>query len=706
MRRSRSGSRRINSSPSSTRNNSSSSNNSSSNNNNNSSSCRLEHCSSNQSSRSNIRFACGENGDNDNGNGEDPVGAAPSEHNRSFGFSSGIGSQRSRISLRRNRIYQFDDISSLYFDEYGYDRKLKKEELEDDDDSVSEFFKAPSKEELSSELFRLVEPNTSVSDALKCLGKLRMWGMIADTDPTTTKYLVEFQAVPTLLYFVRGVIEKRRSLKLAYFEQLQARQGQHIHKNSSNNNNAYSIEGDNSNNNNNNNNTGNNNEIGNHHKEFVDATNNNELCLHQAMQVIHHYTCFSEAGSHTTKKKSLKSLVLKKAVLAQLVEIDGVDLLVGLLEEQLLDLVGRKDSLTAATAIDQYGHSVSKSIWLVLMNVGACDHAIQLIKNKRGHRNHSKARRLLSGIVIGLNHRFRVSGSKDPGRGPIMPEGALNTSSYSGTDRDEHSPCDADDSGDYSASSWMEDLFVTLCRLVASKEAEDVEEYHGGKENHYSTRQQQPLLRRNEHDEIRTMVIDLCVVKKCLQALIDEPNTVLGQDPFVTTLAMSFFYACVRFAHSRYKIIKEEDHRKKQRQLQDSVKTRSNKIASIQSQRRASEKMVSTSLDFDRLVEFILRSVKSFPSHHLIQGTGCLLLESIANFHNSQSWWDQQSSASSIANHCCGAPLHPGKRFCSEKGILSDPIGVGLESFLHKNPGVVSYVSDIVEPCRWYCPNA
>jgi hypothetical protein len=168
---------------------------------------KIDQC-SNRSSRSVLRFMC--NG----GNGAGAVAGAASESeykqhiNIHDGWSSSFGSL-SRSCRGNNKIYQFDDISSLHYDEYGYDTSKQNKHNkndDDDDDSISEFFKVPTKQELSDELFTLVEPNTSTSDALKCLCKLRMWGLVADTDPTTTKYLVEFQAVPTLLYFVRGVI--------------------------------------------------------------------------------------------------------------------------------------------------------------------------------------------------------------------------------------------------------------------------------------------------------------------------------------------------------------------------------------------------------------------------------------------------------------------------------------------------------------------
>jgi hypothetical protein len=134
------------------------------------------------------------------------------------------------------------------------------------------------------------------------------------------------------------------------------------------------------------------------------------------MQVIHHYTCFGDGGMITNKKKAFKSLVLKKAILAQLVEIDGIDLLVGVLEEQLqladnnnddnddnddvndndndddseysigdkeMAKAKNKNKKSLAAIGGQYAHVVSKSIWSVLMNVGACEHAVKLLKQTK-----------------------------------------------------------------------------------------------------------------------------------------------------------------------------------------------------------------------------------------------------------------------------------------------------------------------------------
>ncbi len=582
-----------------------------------------------------------------------------SERNRS-GFSSGLSSdfssglERSK-NEEANKLYQFDDISSLHFDEYGYDKKSKEDasdgdsiteeendDDDDDDDSISEFFKAPTKQELSAELFQLVEAGTSSSDALTILGNLRKWGIVADTDPTTMTHLVEFQAVPTLLYFVRSAISKRRALKQEFVENIKASKNRH---NNNSNSNEKSIE------------------FRQHRESYLKASNINELGLQQAMQVIHHYTCFSDSESDN-KKKSLKSLVLKKAILAQLVEIDGIDLLVNILEEQLIDLTKRK-AASAASSNEQYAQAISKSIWLVLMNVGACDHAIQLLKEHRGQiqLTDSKAKRLVSGIVMGLNYRFHVSKSQDQALLHIMPQWALSSGLDCYNQAQDLLECELKNNNSAS-SSWMEDLFVALCRLVGSKDAEDLEP---SKATHAT-------IQPNEHDEIRTMLIDQFVVKKCLQALMDEPNTVLGQDPFVTTLAMSFFYACLRFSEYRYKILKQQDKLRRQK-LQCH---RGAKAFNLQE----TEAMLAVSLHYERLAQFTMQSIQSFPSHHLIQGTGCLLLEAIPRY--------EPGFSATIASDCIVAA-----RYCTGE---SDPYDSGLTSSLM----ATTCGTEIAEPCKWY----
>ena len=517
-----------------------------------------------------------------------------------------------------NRIYDFDDISSLHCDEYGYDRRPKDEDSSDgestteDDESVEGFFQAPTKEELSNELFRLVDAGTKPSDALNSLQKLRQWGIVADNDPTTMKYLVEFQALPTLFYFVRASLDKRRSLKKKLVEKLYTLQG-----------NSNKERGT---------------EFRKHQQAYVKASTDNERGLQAAMQVIRHYTCFSNTTTTTTttkskskrdkkndKKKSLKSLVLKKAILAQLVDIDGVDMLVNLLEEQLQDLMGPKNESTNnahSPAFAEYGHSICRSIWLILMNVGACDHAIQLLKDTPSsrhndpHHHYSKARRLVKGISMGLDHRFKVASNVDRIILHIMPQWALSSGidCYNrNMDLLEPYRSKRNHKKKSSSSSWMEDLFLALCRLVASKDTEHLDRPHDSSQH----------LKSNQHDEARTLVIDLCLVSKCLKALLDEPNTVVGQDPFITTLALTFFYVCLRFGTQRYKLLQRLQHRK-ETQIH-SHRGEANQSTSPQS----AQVLLEQSLDYERLVEFTLISVRSFPSHQLIQGTSHLLLEAV-----------------------------------------------------------------------------
>mgnify|MGYP003335262520 CR=1 FL=1 len=97
--------------------------------------------------------------------------------NRSVRFSAAMnhsdyGDGSSAAALYKENISSCnDDVSSLHFDEYGYDISNERAIGDGDDDSdiVSEFFKAPTRRELSAELFKLVEPNGSVFDSLQSL---------------------------------------------------------------------------------------------------------------------------------------------------------------------------------------------------------------------------------------------------------------------------------------------------------------------------------------------------------------------------------------------------------------------------------------------------------------------------------------------------------------------------------------------------------
>ena len=663
----------------------------------------LNNSSSQPLSPSNLRLICDGHGDVE----DDPNSSYEHNRRKNDSFRSGISSVFSSLgrSCRSNKFYLFDDVSSLYFDEYGYDTKPKRERnLNRSDDSISEFFRAPTKQELSRELVRLIESKTTSPEALECLGKLKMWGTVADSDPSTTKHLVEFQAVPSLLYFVRDVVEQKRSLKTAHVRRLRDARDQ-------NRENGTQFRRD--------------------QQAFVDASNNYDLSLHQALQVIHHFTCLGDGESATTnnKKKMLKSLVLKKAILAQLVEMGGVDLLFNLLEEHLEhdddDATGvndlRHERLTRmATKVDHYRHSVLSSIWLVLMTVGACEHAIQLLKqptnDEKSPSGHSRARTLVLGIVVGLDHRLRVAESKDPSMRPIMPERSLSSviNDTDGCGNNNNADiCHEGNRNHSSSSSWMEDLFVTLCRLVGSMYTDGIElaaetekenrrPGHGGRP---------PNLHPHEHDEMRIMVIELCVVKKCLKLLIDEPNTVLAQNPIVTTLAMSFFYACIQFAEHRYKNLKESEHRRKHRRHSNSNSNNNNKKSnnrddSLVLARRSTEKLVLLSLDYRRLVEFTFRSVQSFPSHGLIQATGNLILESIPQSYK-VPWLCRprfRATSSSVVpnNVCCGPPIHRG----SKKGTTysKNHRCLDLHGADRRLAMTASFVHDIVEPMNVFCP--
>ena len=641
-----------------------------------------------------------------------------------------------------------DDVSSLHFDEYGYDARSTTSSRyddddddddndEDDDDSVSQFFMAPSKRELSTELFKLMEPNASTSDSLNSLSKLRMWGLVADTDQITIKYLLEYQAVPTLLYFVRDVIEKRRILSMKIKKQQQQQGGT-----------IYAITNFSNND---------------HHKSeqrltqtFVDEANNNELSLHQAMQVIYHCTCFGSSengnsnsnwknkhkntnvsvvpndanttmttttatiagvvadndsdsfanGDGVTATKTLSSS--PKNVVTQLVETDGIQLLVTVLQEQLQTLAGphvgsknaflcllkgsesppkaTKDQFIGTangvmintTTVGQYSHSVSKSIWLILMNVGTCHKAIKLLKTKQ----HShQLRGFIMGIVISLNYRFYVSRLSSNSSGSdaelyhIMSTATTTTEGRS----------DGNDGGE---SSWMEDLFVTLCRLVGSKHADCVDNTNGrGKENKGNTttttnsrkdkkhinssNNSSIVIKFDDHDDIRSMLIEKFIVKKCLKLLLDERNCVMGNDSFVTTLAMSFFYACVRFSE-RY--IKISNHNSQ------------NSNNNIRSQHRSAHRIVSKSLDYDRLIGFIMTSMKSFPAHQLIQGTGCLILESIPKPYK-LLWMNNNNTTTATAPATA-------KTSSNNNDHLFIPHRKSIGSLC---------IKEVIEPCSWYC---
>lgn len=218
----------------------------------------------------------------------------------------------------------------------------------------------------------------------------------------------------------------------------------------------------------------------------------------------------------------------------------------------------------------------------------------------------------------------------------------------------------------------MEDLFLALCRLVASKDTEHLDHPH---QEH------------NQHDEARTLVIELCLVSKCLKALLDEPNTVVGQDPFVTTLALSFFYVCLRFGTHRYKLLQQAQHRR-QTQLHSH---RGEAFCDNQSTSpRSAQALLEQSLDYQKLVQFTVVSVRSFPTHHLIQGTSGLLLEAIPEEFRPQP----QSFASTLPQECLALASEQAYMVQNTCGVDGHESGEIASSF----PNIVS----VNEQCQWY----
>jgi len=466
-----------------------------------------------------------------------------------------------------------------------------------------------------------------MADALHCLSKLRQWGIVADNNTTTTKYLVEFQAVPSIVSFIKAVVEQRRALKISYLEKLEEAQryAREEEKDSSAGFQTFKQ----------------------HQRDFVDASNNHELCLHQALLVLHYYaTVGNDVSSKTSRHKTkvLKAKVLKKALLAQLVETDGIQLLVGILEKELYYGFSTTTPSSPMMTDHHYGHSIGSSIWKILMAVGSCEHAVQLLKTQN-HRRHG-AKTLVRGIVLGLDHRVAAAAT--------AKEHKDSTTTLRPIMNDENE------------TSWMEDLFVALCRLSGSKDAEDD-------------------VNNKEHDEIRFTLLDECVVEKCLRVLVDEPhNGVFGKNEFVTTLALSFFYACVRFGQTRYIVPKETNE----------------------------TNFVPFSLGYYRLSYFVRKSLQSFPDHYLIKGTGNLILERIPLQYQHNKFGKHYGgnvdafsdfSPTCIANLCQRKPL---SKSSSSSSFQSCFDGL-LPSTAHKLSGstkncdpLESYVSELVEPFK------
>ena len=208
---------------------------------------------------------------------------------------------------------------------------------------------------------------------------------------------------------------------------------------------------------------------------------------------------------------------------------------------------------------------------------------------------------------------------------------------------------------DENETSWMEDLFVTLCRLSGSKDAEDD-------------------VNNKEHDEIRFTLLDECVVEKCLRVLVDEPhNGVFGKNEFVTTLALSFFYACVRFGQTRYIVPKDTNE----------------------------TNFVPFSLGYYRLSYFVRKSLQSFPDHYLIKGTGNLILERIPLQYKHNKFgkhYGGSVDAFSDALCCQRKSLSKSSSYSSFQSCF-DGLLPSTAHKLGKNcDPLESYVSELVEP--------
>ena len=374
----------------------------------------------------------------------------------------------------------------------------------------------------------------------------------------------------------------------------------------------------------------------------------------------------------------------------------------------------------------QYSQSVSESIWLILMNIGTCGEAINLLKTKhhqQSSHHQSSLRKLVMGIIMSLNFRFYVSGlysnntttTNGNGNGgsnyhrTLLPRHIMSDKIYDDNIDDE------DD--DEEVGSWMEDLFVTLCRLVGSKHANNDNNNNNnntnrgreGKENNGSNDNDNRGANNsqgttkgwmnnnnaircsaNDHDDIRSLLIEKFVVKKCLQLLVDERNTVTSNDPFVTTLAMSFFYACVQFT-DRYKKLHNsgsswDRHR---RNNNNGANRYDHHYTNI-------DKTISRSLDYDRLIHFTMTSMQSFPSHQLIQGTGCLILESIPKPY--KLLWMNKNGNKSNNRDAANNYIHRRKR----NGDIDSTIHQ-VTFVPHRKSVASSCIQEVVEPCSWYC---
>ncbi|KAG7354943.1 hypothetical protein IV203_004299 [Nitzschia inconspicua] len=128
---------------------------------------------------------------------------------------------------------------------------------------------------------------------------------------------------------------------------------------------------------------------------------------------------------------------------------------------------------------------------------------------------------------------------------------------------------------------WLERLFIALHYFIKFNGEPDAQ-----------TRQ---LLARNR------------VVNKLLHMLMIGRRQLAATDPCVTALAMSFFLTCVEHG---------VDH-DKSRYFRD----------------RSEDDELHNSIDMDRLARFTIRAMKAFPSSHIIQGSGHVLLNKIPSLY-------------------------------------------------------------------------
>jgi hypothetical protein len=157
---------------------------------------------------------------------------------------------------------------------------------------------------------------------------------------------------------------------------------------------------------------------------------------------------------------------------------------------------------------------------------------------------------------------------------------------------------------------------------------------------------------------------------------------------------MSFFYACVQFS-VRYKklnnpkncIIAKKNNNNNNNENVENEGGYNNGNTSNSININA-EKTVSRSLDYDRLIHFTLKSMKSFPSHQLVQGTGCLILESIPKPYK-LLWMNTNRGRTMMVKSSISTTASD-----SSSSVLFLP---------HRKTIASAFVKEVVEPCSWYC---